>query len=179
MQWLMKGVQLRGGRLCMCGRSVKKGMTHSRAHHVLRFFRICKGLSTRWKILQSTQSLYQESSPSLWWSGSVADCQHLSCFWSHPETGQLAHAVSPPCWQKCVAVHDLQPAQPDTPTISHVGAGFDGQLAVGLGVRNSVCPEKDSDTNWAGGSKSERLFKGHRIANSAWQNFKGFYSICW
>lgn len=59
-------------------------MAHSRAHHVLWFFRICKGLSTRWKILYSTQPLYQESSPFLWWSGSVADSQHLSCFWSYP-----------------------------------------------------------------------------------------------
>lgn len=38
-------------------------------------------------------------------------------------------------------------AQPDTPPISHIGAGFDGQLAAGLWVRNSVYPEKDSDTN--------------------------------
>lgn len=175
----MKGVQLRGGRLCMCDRAVKKKWHTAELIMCYGSLGFVKVLSTRLKILQSTQSLYQESSPSLWGSGSVADYQHLSCFWSYPQTGQLAHAVSPPCWQKCVAVHDLQPAQPDTPTISHIRAGFDGQLAAGLGVRNSVCSEKDSDTNWAGGFKSEWLFKGHPTANSTWQNFKGFYSICW
>lgn len=164
MQWLMKGAQLRRGTLCMCDRAVKKEWHTAElimCYGSLRFVKV-------WAPDERSFSLHSHCTRRAPHSFDDLDpLQTANVFPAFEATSRLASYL--PLFHLPAGRNvTCGWAQPDTPTISHIRAGFDGQLAAGLWVRNSVCPEKDSDTNWAGGSKSEWFFKWHPTANSAW-----------
>lgn len=168
MQWLMKGAQLRGGRLCMCDRAVKKEW------HTAELI-MCNGslgFVKVWAPDERSFGLHSHCTRRAPHSFDHLDpLQAANIFPAFEAILRLASylmLLHLPVGRNAWLCMTCGRAQPDTPTISCIRVGFDGQLAAGPWVRNSVCQEEDSDTNWAGGSKSEWLFKGHPTANSAW-----------
>lgn len=81
-------------------------MAHSRAHHVLWFFRFRKGLSIRRKILLHSHCT-KRAPNSFDDQGPLRTADSFPAFEATPQTVWLLHFVSPPCWQKCMPVYDL------------------------------------------------------------------------